>query len=246
MLNINDVVQSGLGAMRETFKLTERAFRASRGFKVEAVYGKSEATRRVRHEVYCLEKGYLTSDTIFDRYDQRATLLNVFDGSEPVGTMRIIDSADGRLELFDIYPELETLMPAGRRYAEFSRLMVIRRCRGLRATVPLFRRAALEIMARGVDGVILSCTEGLMTHYARVAGFRPLPVQTLAYERLRTEGYPMILELSEALENLTAARWPFWLAISPSVFARALGMMAARRLRGLIPAMRPGTSGSAP
>jgi len=73
-----------------------------------------EATRRVRHEVYCVDKGFLAPDALFDGYDDRATLLNAFDGAEPVGTMRITDSGDGPLELVEMHPELAPLLPRGR------------------------------------------------------------------------------------------------------------------------------------
>jgi len=96
-----------------------------------------EATRRVRHEVYCVEKGFLDDGALFDPYDDRATVLHAFDGDEPVGTLRITDGADGPLELLEMHPELEALIPPGRRYVEISRPMVVRRYRGFHATVPL-------------------------------------------------------------------------------------------------------------
>ena len=107
-----------------------------------------------------LEKQYVTSDSLFDSYDLRATILNVFEGSERVGTMRITDSADGRLEMFAMHPELEALAPTDCRCVEFSRFMVVRRCRGIRATLPVFREAILRCLPTH-DAVVLSCVEEL-------------------------------------------------------------------------------------
>jgi hypothetical protein len=194
-----------------------------------------EATGRVRHEVYCVEKGFLDGAELFDHHDERATLLNAFAGSEPVGTLRITDSADGPLEIFEMHPELQALVPPGRRYVEISRLMVVRRYRGFHATVPLFRRAFQEIIARGVDGVLVSCAQGLIPYYSRLMGFRQISTRPLAHGRLRgLTDYAMILHLPEVLAYVTPARIPLWVAISPTWFVRALGMTAARRARALL------------
>jgi hypothetical protein len=215
----------GWRAMRETFKLTKRALAVGRRIRVEAVRGPNEATQRVRDEVYRLEKRYVTSDSLFDCYDLRATILNVFEGNEPVGTMRITDNADGQLELFEMHPELEALAPSGCRYVEFSRLMVIRRCRGLRATLPLFREAILRSLPTH-DVFVLSCVKDLVPYYNRLFGFRLLSEQPLIHRRMHgVVDYPMIVGFPEALRHLSA---PIWLALSPSVFALASRLKAVR------------------
>jgi hypothetical protein len=214
--------------------MAKRALIGSR-IRVEATRGPNDATRHVRHEVYCVEKGFLTPDTLFDCYDQRAIILNAFDGSEPVGTMRITDSADGRLELFEVHPELETLVPAGLRYVELSRLMVVRRCRDLRATLPLFQEAIFATLASH-DGFLLGCAEGLIPYFSRLFGFRLLSTQPLVHGPLRgLVGYPMFGELTDVLTHLTA---PVWLALSPSVFAHALGIRTTGHLGGLLSSVR--------
>jgi N-acyl-L-homoserine lactone synthetase len=197
-----------------------------------------EHTRRLRHEVYCREKGLLSPDQLFDVYDDRCTTLNAFQGGEPVGTVRITDSADGPLEIFEMHPELASLVPPRARLIEVSRLMVLRRCRGgLQVTLPLFRRVFAEAVARGVDGVIVSCAPGLIRYYRDLFGFRSLSTQPLRHGRLRgLTDYPMILELPSALAELTLARLPLWFAIHPLFCLRAIGLTLARKLRRGLPA----------
>src|SRR5262245_8377167 len=96
-------------------------------------------TRRVRHQIYCVGKPFLEPDELFDEYDRRATILNAYRGREVIGTMRVTDSADGCLEIFEMHPELADLVPPAMRLLEISRLMVLRHARHLHATMPLFR-----------------------------------------------------------------------------------------------------------
>jgi hypothetical protein len=191
-----------------------------------------EHTRRVRHEVYCLEKKFLTPADLFDAYDDRALILNAYKGDLPIGTLRITDSADGPLEIFEMHPELLPLVPARARLLEVSRLMVVKRHRGFHATMPLFRRVFHETMARRADGLILSCAKGLIPYYRDLIGFRQLSEEPLHHRRLRGLcDYPMILDLPDCLAYATPARLSVWFGIDPVWTLRALGLTAARKLR---------------
>ena len=182
------------------------------------------ATRSIRHEVYCREKGFLDEGALLDQWDQRAVVLNAFRGDEAIGTLRVTDSSEGRLEIFEMHPELEELLPKGLKLLEVSRLMVLRKHRGFSATVPLFRRMFQELVARKADGLILSCAPRLVPYYRDLLGCKQLSRKPLHHARLRgLIDYPMMLEWPGALRQASFANLPFWFAINPLWCARALG-----------------------
>jgi hypothetical protein len=182
-------------------------------------------TRQLRREVYGAEKGFVTDDELFDEYDARAVILNVYAGAEPIATARITDSARTRLEIFEMHPELEPLVSPGR-YIEVSRLMARRRFRGgYRATMPIFRHAARYGLDAGVRGTVISCAKPLLAYY-KMLGFRPLSEQPLVHKRLRgLVDYAMIFEPGHG--RSTAAQKALWYMIEPGVFHR---MMAGAAL----------------
>jgi hypothetical protein len=190
-----------------------------------------EHTRRVRHQVYSVEKGFLPPDQLFDSYDDRALVLNALRGGEPVGTLRITDSSDGPLEIFEMHPELASLVRPRARLLEVSRLMVLRPYRSLGVTMPMFRRVFAEVLARRADGLILSCAPGLIRHYRDLLGFRQLSTQPLHHRRLHgLVDYPMILELPDVLAHVTMKRLPAWFAIHPRLCLSAIGLTLVRQL----------------
>jgi hypothetical protein len=194
-----------------------------------------EHTRRVRHQVYCVEKGFLAPDQLFDRYDERALILNALRGGEPVGTLRITDSSEGPLEIFEMHPELATLVRPRARLLEVSRLMVLRPHRGVGVTMPMFRRVFAELLARRADGLILSCAPGLIRYYRDLLGFQQLSTQPLHHQRLQgLVDYPMIVEMPDVLAHATMQRLPAWFAIHPRLCLRAIGLTLARKL-GVLP-----------
>jgi hypothetical protein len=203
-----------------------------------------EHTRHVRHEVYCVEKEFLHPDALFDAYDTHATLLNAYHRDQPVGTLRITDSADGPLEIFDMHPELASTVRPGARLLEVSRLMVVRSYRGFEATMPLFRRVFAELLERKADGLIVSCAQPLIPYYRDLMGFRQLSTEPLHHQRLRgLTDYAMILDMPDVLAHATAVRLPIWMAIHPTLCVRALGLTAARKLRRFLPQSRPALEG---
>jgi len=201
-----------------------------------------EATRAVRHEVYCREKGFLDEGALLDQFDGRAVVLNAFLGDEAIGTLRVTDSTEGKLEIFEMHPELEALVPQGAKLLEVSRLMVVRKHRGFSATVPLFRRIFQELIARKADGLILSCAPRLIPYYRDLLGCRQLSRKPLHHARLRgLIDYPMILEWPKALQQASFANLPFWFAINPLWCARALLHTTVRVVRESITALfKPG------
>jgi hypothetical protein len=156
-----------------------------------------EATRAVRHEVYGREKGFLQADEVIDPFDHRATVLNAYECGKPVASVRLIDSSKHRPELFDMHPELQTLVSADTRYLEISRLTVLKSHRGFHVTLPLFRRIAGELRASGAEGMLVSCAEGLVPYYRDLFGFRLLSPVPLTHHRLRgLKDYAMAFEFS--------------------------------------------------
>lgn len=206
-----------------------------------------EATRKMRHAVYCKEKGFLDQSTLLDAYDDRALLLTAHKGEGVIGTMRVTDSAEGPLEIFEMHPELQPLVPAGARLLEWSRLMVLREHRGFSATLPLFRRAFAEVVARRADGIILSCAPRLIPYYRDLLGCRQLAATPLHHARLRgLIDYPMILDWPRALEHATKANLPFWFAINPVLAAKAVLFTVLRLLRERLVGAVPARTASAP
>ena len=201
------------------FGILAQGWAARRNIRVETVRGPNEATRQIREEVYLHEKGYLSADTIFDAYDDRALILNAFVDDEPVGTMRLTDSRDGPLELLAMHPELEALTPRSPHCVEFSRLMVTRRLRGAGGALPLFREAILSDAGRA-DAFLLGAAAGLAKHYERLFGFRQISTRPLPGRPPGEVHYPMFVERSTALRRLTS---PFWLLAS-------LGGLCLRRV----------------
>ena len=206
-----------------------------------------EATRKMRHAVYCKEKKFLDSGTLLDTYDDRALLLTAHKGHDVIGIMRVTDSAEGPLEIFEMHPELRPLVPAGARLLEWSRLMVLREHRGFSATLPLFRRAFAEVVARRADGIILSCAPRLIPYYRDLLGCRQLAATPLHHARLRgLIDYPMILDWPRALEHATKANLPFWFAINPWLAAKAVCFTGLRLLRERLGGVPPEQTASAP
>ena len=206
-----------------------------------------EATRKMRHAVYCKEKGFLDGTTLLDGYDDRALLLTAHKGEDVVGAMRVTDSAEGPLEIFEMHPELRPLVPAGARLLEWSRLMVLRQHRGFSATLPLFRRAFAEVVKRNADGIILSCAPRLIPYYRDLLGCRQLAATPLHHARLRgLIDYPMILDWPGALEHATRANLPFWFTINPWLAAKAVCFTGLRLLRERLASPAPARTVSAP
>jgi len=179
-------------------------------------------TRLVRREVYGAEKGFVTDDELFDEYDQRAIILNVYAGDEPIATARITDSEKTRLEIFEMHPELEGLVQPGR-YIEVSRLMALRPFRGgYRTTMPIFRHAARYGLDVNVRGTVISCAGPLIPYYQAI-GFRQLCERPLAHKRLRgLVDYAMILDLAYASAHVTPKQLPAWFSIAPLECLRAI------------------------
>jgi hypothetical protein len=216
------------------FKLVRRvrAMSANILVRVAATPADLDATRAVRHRVYCTEKRFLRPDELLDEYDARATVVNAFDGADPVGSMRITDSAEGCLEILEMHPELAGLLPPKARLLEVSRLMAIRSHRGLRTTVPLFRVVVAEMLARKADGILVSCAKGLIPYYETI-GFRLLSTEPLAHHRLAgLKDYPMIFEWPKVLAYGTPSRLSLWLAINPFWALRGMLATTARLLWG--------------
>jgi hypothetical protein len=194
-------------ASRESFRLS--VARSSREL---------DDTRLVRREVYGAEKGFISEDQLFDEYDQRAIILNVYSGDEPIATARITDSQSTRLEIFEMHPELEGLVKP-ERYIEVSRLMARKAFRGeYRTTLPLFQYAArygLEVQARGT---VVSCAKPLIPYYEKI-GFRRLSTEPLVHQRLRgLVDYAMIFEPGH--HQATAAQKAFWFVVERGVYRR--------------------------
>jgi hypothetical protein len=180
-------------------------------------------TRLIRREVYGAEKGFVTDDELFDEYDQRAIILNVYAGEQPIATARITDSANTRLEIFEMHPELERLVRP-ERYIEVSRLMALRPFRGAyRTTMPIFRHAARYGLEVNVTGTVISCAKALIPYYQAI-GFRQLTEQPLVHRRLRgLVDYAMIFE--PGYGRSTAAQKAFWYFLERGVYRR---MVAGR------------------
>jgi len=190
-----------------------------------------EATRAVRHAVYVREKAFLTSGELFDGFDERALILNAHDEGKPVGTLRVTDSDHCTLEILQMHPELAPLLPKNARIMEVSRLMVVRTHRGLRATLPMFKRVFREFLGRGGDALILSCAKSLIPYYRDMLGFRLLSEKPLHHLKLKgLQDYPMILELPVVLKELNWRRLPVWAAIHPAWALRAIFLTARNKL----------------
>jgi hypothetical protein len=175
-----------------------------------------EDTRLVRREVYGAEKGFVTEDELFDEYDDRALILNVYAGDEPIATARITDSFKTRLEIFEMHPELQSLVRP-ERYTEVSRLMARKPFRGgYRSTLPIIRFAARYVLEVNATGTVISCAKPLIPYYERI-GFRQLCDQPLAHKRLRgLVDHAMIFEPGHG--RATTAQKAFWYFIERDVY----------------------------
>lgn len=225
-------------AARSPLALYGRMVKSSGAVEVREAFGPAgfEATQRIRHAVYCKEKKFLDEGSLLDQWDDRAVVLNAYRGEEAVGTCRVTDSADGALEIFDMHPELQALVPAGARLLEVSRLNVLRGHRGFSVTLPLFRRVFQELVKRKAQGLILSCAPALIPYYRDLLGCRQLSRKPLHHARLRgLIDYPMIMEWPRVLERATPSALPFWFAINPLWCLRAMLQTGLRAVRESLP-----------
>lgn len=195
------------------------------------------STCHVRHQVYCLEKGFLRPDELTDPFDDRATVVNAWLDGKAVGTLRITDNADGELEVLQMHPELKEKLRPGARLLEVSRLMVVRSARGgLGASAPMFRVVFREMVRRKADGLIISCAPGLIRYYRDLLGFRLLSAAPLEHQRLRgLKDYAMVMDWPDVLTRAQPARLLAWSLVNPFWALRAVfetGLRLAReRLR---------------
>ena len=191
-----------------------------------------DATRSIRHAVYCLEKGFLDQGALLDAWDQRGLVLNAWQDGRAIGTLRITDSDHGPLEIFDMHPELRQLIPRRARVLELSRLMVLKRHRDVSVTVAMYRRAIAELITRGANGLILSCAARLIPYYRDALGCQQLSDQPLRHARLQgLIDYPMFLDWPGVLERATPQTLPFWFAIDPAWCLRAVRQTSLRMAR---------------
>jgi hypothetical protein len=209
-------IESPRSSFRRNRNALSSSSRAPVQLRVARTAADLEDTRLVRSEVYGAEKGFVTDDQLFDEYDDRAVILNVYAGEEPIATARITDTSKTGLEIFDMHPELKRLVRP-ERYIEISRLMALRPFRGgYRATLPIIRFAARYVLEVNATGAVISCAKPLIPYYEKI-GFRALCDQPLAHQRLRgLVDYPMVFEPGHG--RATAAQKAFWYFIERDVY----------------------------
>jgi predicted GNAT family N-acyltransferase len=175
-------------------------------FGVAQTSSDKAAVLRLRDEVYVRDQGRLTAVQdmagTFDRYDQQAVYLLANDGTEAIGTIKLI--ADSPLGLpCDDSVDLASLRGPGRVLVEFGHLMTLPRVRNRSVAVGLMREALLysvgRLHATHVLGDFFANELGDLHNFYTLLGFEaigePYPDHRFAGSPLSVVAY---LDLAQA------------------------------------------------
>lgn len=160
---------------------------------------------RLRELVYVEDQGRLvdatdTADT-FDRFDGRAVYLLAHDGTEAVGTIKVVPDSEAGLPCDDVV-DVEPLRP-GNRLVEFGHLMTVPRARNRSIGMALMREALILGLTRygatHVLGDFFAEQNGALREFYTEIGFVPVGAP---YPDTRFAGAPLsvvaVLDLADA------------------------------------------------
>ncbi|MCI4066853.1 GNAT family N-acetyltransferase [Micromonospora sp. R77] len=120
-------------------------------FRVATSPADRDAVRRLREAVYVQDQSRLVdvADTAatFDRFDGHATYLLAEDGTEAVGTIKVVPDGEIGLPCDDVV-DLAFLRRPGNRLVEFGHLMTLPRIRQQSVGMALMRAALVHSVAR--------------------------------------------------------------------------------------------------
>lgn len=143
--------------------------------------------QRLRYRIYVEEMGvvprdhaYVRGDRLVDAYDAWSSHLLLLADGVPIGTVRITEALDGRLELEESVDLMQHL-PVGAAPAELTRLMVCRTWRRTQAA-PLLLYGAFRLIASSRSTHLIAASKlGSLSTYYRRAGLKILDAEPFEY-----------------------------------------------------------------
>jgi putrescine aminotransferase len=187
---------------------TDRDTASTVSFRVAASPADDAAILKLRDAVYVRDQGRLAdarqTASTFDRYDLHAVYILADDGSEPVGTIKVIPDSPIGLPC-DKVADVSSMREHGR-LVEFGHLMTLPRVRSRLIGMALMRRALIHsVQAYGVTHILgdffVDDTGQLRDFYTGI-GFVALGAP---YEDARFTGAPLsvvaVLDIADAVRQ---------------------------------------------
>lgn len=180
---------------------------------------------RIRHQVYCVEEGYLPCNNgleEYDEFDRTAVHFIGFEANRAVATTRLI--VPGKIpmeELFDL-----SGIPEGVRFVESSRTAVMKDFRSPAAMLELLKIKLSYALHAGFTHIIYAAnadipdllTAQMIVEKARKDGFED---QQVRVHRKQSDDFPIIIDRSGCEEMKYPNKLRIWMKIGSTFIGDA-------------------------